>query len=51
MANIITLISELTEKSTNVCVWEKVLRVWQTTIPLNLKEKHLIFADPNISSM
>ncbi|KAH0908704.1 hypothetical protein HID58_032025 [Brassica napus] len=22
-------------------------KVWQTTSPLNLKEKHLIFADPN----
>lgn len=50
MANIDTLISELTEESTNVKVWEKILRVWQTS-PLNLKEKHLIIADPNVSSM
>lgn len=45
-----TLISYLSESSTNFKVWGKsTTSKWDTTTPPNLKEWHLIVGDPNVS--
>ncbi|KAH0858602.1 hypothetical protein HID58_086863, partial [Brassica napus] len=41
MAHNNTLISDLSESSYNVEVWEKILRAWETITPHKLKERHL----------
>ncbi|KAG2298208.1 hypothetical protein Bca52824_034680 [Brassica carinata] len=43
-----TLISDLTESSKDVEVWEKVLRVWEMKSAPNEIERHLIVSDPKI---
>ena len=49
MAHNNTLISGLSESSNNVEVWAKRVRVQETITTHNLKERHLIVADPIVS--
>ena len=49
MAHNNTLISDLSESSYNVEVWEKILRAWETITPHKLKERHLVVASTNLS--
>ena len=49
MAHNNALILDLSESSNNVEMWAKILRVWETITTHNLKERHLIVTDPNVS--